>query len=355
MKKLYLLIILSSFVGLASAQQIHRALFYSTPVFFNPAMSALSGGKLVFGTSYKNQWKDLGADFKTKTINIGKTIVFSRKGHIAGFEFSLLQDNAGPMKTTNMNFSFAPDLVFSVGDQQSRIRFGLLGGFITKSLNTANFTFENQFTGTGFDQGLPSGEKIYYVKKTVPVISFGFLYYNLPRQLERRQVNPFFGFAFNNIARSDASFYENAYVHEQTTRFVAHAGLRFDNHYAFEITPMANYMKEAITDELSFGLNLKYNFTEFTTTRFASSKRNISVGYLYRKNGGMVFYMGGEFMNTILGIGYDINSKGLMNGTAPNESIEICLKYRIMGSNNSTRFTTGGKGFHFENLPVPMY
>ncbi|MEI7595976.1 MAG: PorP/SprF family type IX secretion system membrane protein [Bacteroidota bacterium] len=355
MKKIVIILFCFLMLGSIKSQQIHRALFYSTPVFNNPAMCALSGGKFVVGTSYKNQWKSLGADFKTKTINIGKTIIFSRKGHIAGFEFSLLQDDAAGLKTTNVNFSFAPDLVFSVGDQQSRVRFGLLGGFVTRSLNTANFTFENQFTGTGFNQALPSGETIYFVKKTIPIISFGFLYYNLPRQLERRQVNPFFGFAFNNVVKSDASFYENAYVHEQTTRFVVHGGLRFDNHFAFEITPMVNYMKEAIDQELSAGINFKYNFTEFTSARFASSKRNISVGYMYRKRGGMVFYMGGEFMNTILGIGYDINSKGLMIGTSPQESIEICLKFRIKGNHNSTRFTTGGKGFYFENLPVPMY
>lgn len=355
MKRLVLLFLVFISFEFVEAQQIHSSLFYATPVFNNPALSAMSGGNMLLGTSYRNQWKMLGADFKTKTVNFGKTVVFSRKGHIAGMEFSLLQDNAGGLKTTNLNFSFAPDLVFSVGSQQSRLRFGLLGGFITKKYNTADLTFENQFTGTGFDPMLPNGEPALVGKKTVPVISFGFLYYSIPKQLERRQANPFLGFAFNNIVKSDASFYENAYVYEQTARFVAHGGIRFDNQYAFEITPMVNYMKEAISSELSAGINLKYNMASFTSTNNSRSKRNLSVGYMYRRKGGAVYYMGGEMRNVIIGIAYDSNSEGLKVGIAPKQSIEVCLKYRINGYNSSNRYTTGGKGFNFENMPIPMY
>lgn len=348
-----LLILLAAFY--TQAQLVHRSMFYSAPTFYNPAMAAFSGGKYTFCASQRTQWKSLDADFKTSYATIGKTIVISRRGHIAGLEFSYMQDKAGGLKTTNGIFTFAPDMVFSVGDMQSRFRVGISAGFVTKSFDVSSFTFENQFTGTGFNPSMESGEHFTANKRTNPVFSFGFLYYGLPKALARRQVNPFLGMAFDNIIKSEGSFYQNAYSYQQSSRFVVHGGLRFDNRFAFEVTPLVNYMRESTTNDLSYGLNFKYNLPDFTSVGFQNSKRSISVGYLKHQNAGMVIYMGVDILNTMIGFSYDLNGTGLKNGTAPAEAYEVSIKYRIYGHNNAMKYTTGGKGFFFQNLPTPLF
>ena len=353
-KFVFLLILIISIIDVR-AQLLNRSMFYSAPTFYNPAMAAFSGGKYTFSTSERTQWKSLGADFKTSYFTLGKTIVYTRQGHIAGLEFSYLQDNAGGLKTSTSVLTFAPDLVFSVGDMQSRFRVGISAGMISRSFDPSTFTYENQFTGTGFSPSLESGESFTTYKRTVPLFSFGFLYYSLPKSLARRQMNPFLGMAFDNVVKTEDSFYKDAYNYQHSTRFVVHGGLRFDNRFAIEVTPLFTYMRESTTDELTYGVNVKYNFPDFTSTGFKDSKRSLTLGVLQRSNAGLICYLGVDILNMMIGFGYDINSAGLRTGTAPSEAFEVSLKYRIYGSNSAMKYTTGGKGFFFQNLPTPLF
>lgn len=344
MKKIFYTLLLFLITLSISAQDAHYTMSFATATAYNPGMVGLTGSKYLFSSYYRNQYSELKVKYNTYNL-VAEHLISTRKGKVGGLGLIFSQDNQNEFRSTTMSVAFAPDVLFFYRKTESdhRLRLGFQVGVLNLHFNPANYKFEDQFDGYGFDPYKENGENFSKQNRFLPLINFGFLYYNMPRVLKRSQINPFLGAAVTNALTLNYSFYNNGYS-DQTFRVLAHAGVRISSKSAFEVTPLFSYVKQNYVQQFCGGLYVKYNLSNLFTTEHVDWKKAIMMSAQYKINTGVAFSVGVEFKDIAVGFGYDIITGDLRKGTSITEAFEMSIKYRI------------GKPFgNFCNSPIPIF
>src|ERR1017187_5667272 len=139
------------------SQDVHFSQFYMAPLLQNPALAG-ANHDLQAIVNYKNQWGSVASPYKTFDFSFDMKLNSkkAKKGFLAA-GINVLSDKAGDaqMGTTQANLSVAYHVLL---DANNTLGGGLMGGIIQRSINYSNLQWTSQFTGTGFDNSLPSGE-----------------------------------------------------------------------------------------------------------------------------------------------------------------------------------------------------
>jgi hypothetical protein len=147
-------IILSVFLAATSfaQQDAGFSMYFFNPVYVNPGYAG--SREVISGTMvHRSQWAAMNGAPSTQTFSLHSAIPNSR----IGLGFQLYNDNAGPMRNTGLNLSYAYHLPLS---KESKLSFGvnLLNSFVLTVLFLASEETSNnngnhrplRITATGF-------------------------------------------------------------------------------------------------------------------------------------------------------------------------------------------------------------
>lgn len=138
------------------AQDIHFSQFYMNPLQQNPAMAGAVHG-VEANINYKDQWRAVGAPFKTFAVGYHMRYEKSRtqKGFIAG-GVNFFHDRAGDsnMGTGHGNLHLAYHIK---ANNYNRIGGGMSVGYFQRSIDYTNLQWATQFDGTSYNSSLPAG------------------------------------------------------------------------------------------------------------------------------------------------------------------------------------------------------
>tara|TARA_B100000945_G_scaffold298963_1_gene279214 strand:- start:276 stop:1094 length:819 start_codon:yes stop_codon:yes gene_type:complete len=204
----------------------------------NPAYAGSVEG-IGVGMLYRNQWEGLEGAPTTGTINIHSPI-----GKNVGLGVSVISDNIGPVKETNIYADFSYTLNLS---NSNKLAFGLKAGFTTHDIGL-----------TGLDIIHPNDPFFANnINETTPNIGTGIYFYN-PNKY-------YVSVSMPNILNSVHLDSDEYNIGSETQHLFAAAGYVYDISQDFKLKPHV-FMKYAFDSPLSLDVNANlfmYDLVEF--------------------------------------------------------------------------------------------
>ena len=210
------------------------------------------------------------------------------------------------------------------GGAEQRLGLGLGVIYGQRRIDVTKLTFEEQFTGNGFDINLPTGESALSNMKPYISTSAGLIY-----SYKSSSTNFDLGIAAFHFNKPRQTFLndDKQYL---AKRYVAHAN--FETFLSDQVVLNTNgiYQYQSGASYFSIGGTLGY---------YISSDENqklINAGLWYWSNNAIIPYVGFSYGNFQVGVTYDITISKLKEAPKRFQTFEICLILRG-GSNEGDK------------------
>jgi len=318
--------------------------FYSSPLNINPALTANINEQWRVISNYRNQWIGPATPYTTGTVSFDSKLFQNVVGNYVdentrlGIGGMMMYDQAmgGVLKSNYASFNVSGNirLVKKEGteengnrirhiskikmDQTAEQRLGIGIGVIYghKQLDFSKLSFGEQFTGTGFDTNLPTGESALLNMKPYLSASAGIIYsYN------KDNTNFDLGVAAFHVNKPRQTFVadENQYL---APRYVAHGNLEslLSDHVILNANGIYQYQSGA--SYFSIGGALGY---------YLPSDENdiiINAGLWYWSNNAMIPYLGFSYGSFQVGLTYDVTISKLTEAAKRPNTFELSLILR---------------------------
>jgi type IX secretion system PorP/SprF family membrane protein len=343
LKNIFLILSVLLIGGKVTAQDPSFSQFFSSPLNINPALTADINGKWRIISNYRNQWIGPANPYTTGTISVDDKIFQNSPGNYVdentriGIGGMMMYDQAmaGALKSNYASFNMSGNVRLMKRDVElngSRIRhiskikmdetaeqrlgvgIGVIYG--NRRIDLNKLTFQEQFTGTGFDTNLPTGETAISDMKPYLSTSAGLLYSYI-----NGSTNFDLGVAAFHFNKPKQTFLadENQYL---ATRYVIHAN--FEAFLSDQVILNTNgiYQNQARASYFSIGGALGYYMP--------GDERDIIIngGLWYWSNNALVPYVGFTYGNFQVGLTYDITISSLKEASKRTQTFELSLIFR---------------------------
>lgn len=298
MKKLAIILVLSSITSIGYAQQLQTSSLYDLKqVVINPALAGVSQQKDVkgyIGVDYRSQWTGISGSPKTVSV-FGSTELQKAQIGIGG---NIYKDETGPTSRTGISLDLAKHInfnngsMFSIGIEARGLQYGIDRSKLTGSLGSDPTlgTSDNRFK---FDAG------------------FGMAYSSSTFQI---------GAAVSQLIQSKLDFYSGNLARSEEARlyrhYFFHANYRWNVDGVNTIVPHAvvTYLPNAPTDYQG-GVRLEHNDLLF-------------VGLGYRHKQSVMFNAGFNIQKKFtLAYNYDVYNNPVSLFDGGGGAHEVMLKY----------------------------
>jgi type IX secretion system PorP/SprF family membrane protein len=324
--KALVIVLLSATSQVTIAQDIHFSQFYTSPVLLNPAAAGTADRGLRGVLNYKNQWRSVSSASAYNTAALAVDKAFLKDKSLGG-GLSFYNDRAGDSKiqTNQANLIIAANKNVNPSNNLS---LGIQGGFVQKSINYAALTWDNQYNGSTFDKGLPSGETGQKTSITYLDLAAGFQWkLKIGKQLRFNTgvsmwhlTNP--KNSFNGINSEKLSprlsIYENAYIELKGSDIA--------------ILPSILFQTQGTTRELLIGSLLRFSVgqeSHFTGVKTSSA---FYVGAHMRAKDSFIAVVMFDLKHWVtMGLSYDITVSKLTVANSSRGGMEISLGIPVDG------------------------
>lgn len=299
------------------AQDIHFSNWQMSPLNLNPANTGMfdGDGRLIF--NYRKQWKSVPVPYNTFSFgadfNLKKSLVKNTKEAV-GLIFN--HDASGDGKYTITDFKVPINHKFSFkSDTTLTIAFGILAGITNIKIDPNKLSYDNQWDGDAYNQGLSTGENFPRQSKVFADISLGTVFQKTITQKLKGTV----GYGISHINKPNVSFYNTPGVvlrprHNESVQLK----YSFNNISAVMIEYYGNQQQKF--RENLIGLSYYHTIDPKTNTVF-------NVGLLTRLKDAFITTVGLEYNQMRLQVSYDYNYSQFKRATNGRGGFEISFIY----------------------------
>jgi type IX secretion system PorP/SprF family membrane protein len=299
------------------AQDIHFSNWQMSPLNLNPANAGMydGEGRLIF--NYRNQWKSVAVPYNTFSfaadLNLNKPII---KGTDEALGFIFNTDVAGDGSYTvtdvriplSQRFSFKKDTTLTVS-------FGLLAGLTNLNITSSRLSYDKQWDGDAYNQGLSNGEDIPKQSKIYGDISLG----TVVQKKFTSKLKTTVGYSINHLNRPNISFNNTpgALLRIKHTEFLQ-LKYSFNQASSFMFEYYGNQQQKF--RENLFGLTYYHTIAPKTNTVF-------NLGVLMRLKDALITTVGLEHKSMRLQLSYDYNYSQFKRATNGRGGFELSFIY----------------------------
>jgi len=329
MNKLVTIIAILS-VSFAKGQDIHFSQFYMNPLQQNPAMAGAVYG-LEANINYKDQWRTVGAPYKT--FALGYHMRFDKKrtssGYLAG-GVNFFSDKAGDsnMGTGHGNFSLAYHLKL---DNYHTLGAGMQVGYFQRSIDFTGLQWATQYDGYDYNSSLPGGQ-VGQTSFTKFDVSAGmtWVYNNTGGDIkvtDNHDLNFNLGFAVMHVNRPKYSYIGTD--ERLPMRIVAHGNgvISMAESSKMALCPGFMYYRQGPAQEIYVGTMLRHLLAQ--DSKFTGFKNGAAFywGAYLRAKDAVTAKILLEYAGWGFGVSYDINTSNLKQVTNTRGGIEFSLRF----------------------------
>ncbi|MDE3253327.1 MAG: PorP/SprF family type IX secretion system membrane protein [Bacteroidota bacterium] len=299
------------------AQDPHFSQYFSSPLSFNPALTGYFEGDHRLSINFRNQWANISDPYTTGTLSYDTKIMKNRIGANDRWGLGVLalydQSSGGIYKNTYLSLSTAFQKgLDEYGDQS--IGLGVQATYAGSAVDFTKITYSNQFTGSGFDLGIPSGETIHNQSIHYFDLNAGLLY-----NFKDDAGNQFtFGAGMYHILKPKLSFF-SAQNQSLQPRYTLHAGGNFPMGQTDNLFVSAHFMQQAGNNEYVVG--------GAYGAGIGNSEMSIYLGAWLRAGDAFYPYAGIRGKDFQLGLTYDITRSDISRIQRYSGSSEISFLY----------------------------
>jgi type IX secretion system PorP/SprF family membrane protein len=324
-------------------QDLHFSQYNENPSLINPA---LTGANNVFRASavYKDQWRSASVPFKTFGVSVeskfrpsnwskveGQAMRFTKNSfsRLAG-GLSCYSDKAGDgnMSSARVNASLSSFVRVS---ERSNLSLGLQGSFVQRKIDFSKLVFSNQYTGSGYDASMVSGENT--ASQTFNYLNFsaGINWsYNAKENIlvTSEQTKANIGFAVFNINEP-----KQVYLQDKNSNLAVRAVFHGDLLYTFHgtnigIAPSYLLQFQGKNKELIAGTFIKYYIKDDSKYTGIILRSSINFGAFYRYGDALILCVNFDKRQKYsFGFSYDVNLSGFSKSTYLRGGPEFTLRY----------------------------
>lgn len=311
-RSFFLILFLWGFAPFSKGQDFHLSQTGTAPLHTNPARTGKTDGTFRAHGHYRSQWSSLTSNpFNTSIFSF--EMPFDRFG--AGLYIRSSQAGQGDFGVFNMMASGSYDQRLNKKGTH-RLAFGIQGGFIQKSVDPQQLTFESQYTtqnGGGFDPSLSSEENFQRTNFTLPDLNVGLLYYH---SKESSRIQPFIGGSVSHLLEPQETFFDAS--NQLPMRYLFHGGTRINIDEKFQLLAKGLTMYQKNDQEHRVGLLGHY---------LLENGAYLIFGPNWRANDAVILETGVEYESYQVRVSYDINTSGLQPSTSGRGGFELSFIY----------------------------
>jgi len=302
--------------------------FFSSPLNVNPALTAKINSDWRLISNFRDQWVGIASSpYVTGTISFDSKIFqnkdpnYSDDNNYVGLGGMLMYDNAmsGVVKSTYASADLSYNIKLSEwGDTKQRLGVGFGATYGRRHVDFNGVTFEEQFTGNGFNTNLPTGESALSNMKPYISVSVGFLY-----SLSTEKSNLDIGVAEFHLDRPKQTFLEDENQRLQP-RKVVHANFETFLNESVVLNTNAIYQYQSEAKYFSVGGSLGYYLGD------AGNPANplLNGGVWYWSDNAVIPYIGLAYGSFQFGFSYDITTSKLSQATRRPNTWEFSMILR---------------------------
>lgn len=299
------------------AQDIHFSNWNMSPLNLNPANTGMfeGDGRLIF--NYRNQWKSVTVPYNTFSFggdfNLNKSLI---KGTEEAIGIIFNHDASGDGKYTITDFKVPFNHKFSFRkDSGLTIAFGILAGVSNIKVDPNKLSYDKQWDGDAYNQGLVNGENFNLLSKTFADISLGAL-------IQKKFTQHFMatvGYGMSHMNKPNISFYNTSGVtlkprHNESLMLK----YSFSNISSIVLEYYGNQQQKFRENLL--GLSYYYTIDPKNGT-------TVNLGFFTRAGDAMITTLGVQHNNMRLQGSYDYNYSQFKRATNGKGAFEISFIY----------------------------
>jgi type IX secretion system PorP/SprF family membrane protein len=316
---LFLLMTISSY-----GQDPNFSQFFSSPLNINPALTANINTDWRIISNIRDQWVGLASPYATGTLSYDSKIMQKKNPNISENNFvglggMLMFDRSmgGIVKSSYASLDLSYSITIAQDENDNKHRLGMGFGVIygRRYVDFSKLDFEEQFTGSGFNTSLPTGETFLSGMKPFVSASTGLVY-----SYSNEKSNLDFGIAAFNLNKPKQTFLQDQ-SQRLAVRSVAHINFeRFINDRVV-FNSNALYQAQSKASYLSFGSALGYYLIEGEETM-------INGGLWYSSKNALIPYAGIVYKEFQIGLSYDATISKLATSTTNLTTWELSIIFR---------------------------
>jgi type IX secretion system PorP/SprF family membrane protein len=306
----------------AFAQDPSFSQFFSSPLNVDPALTGNINADWRFISNIRNQWIGSSSPYVTGTISFDTKLLAARMANIPEENFfgvggMLMYDYAmnGTLKSTyaSANLSYNIKLTDGASTQRLAVGFGAIYG--RRKLDISRLNFLEQFTGSGFNTNLPTGETGLTNMKPYLSSSAGITYSLITEN--------------NNLDIGVSAFHLNRPKQTYTTDPLQYVPLRKVVHANFEsylnervvLNTNAIYQSQSGTQYFSAGAAIGYYLQD-------ENSLLVNAGAWYWSQNAVIPYFGFSYGTFQMGLSYDLTTSKLAAGSGRPNTWELSMILR---------------------------
>ena len=268
-KKIFLATCWVSVSLLSQAQDFHFSQFYNSPLTLNPALTGKIKEDFRVGLIHRSQWKAVNSAYTTSSMFADINFIKNPIGlDMWGVGLVALNDEIGDGMFTAQTVGLSLSGMKTLDElKRHKLSFGIQPSFVTKGLNTNNFTFDNQINSSyQVDRNISSGEQLNANKYSYVNFNAG-LFWDF---VLSKKIDLFTGYSASNVLRPK----ESPLLGTKGRVPVRHAlnpGLVYTINNKWSVTPNMLIAYQAKAMDVNLGLYGAYTFNPETpkpTTAF---------------------------------------------------------------------------------------
>jgi type IX secretion system PorP/SprF family membrane protein len=324
MKKYYAFV-LSWIIAVSNVkgQDPNFAQFFSSPLNINPALTGNINGDWRAITNFRDQWIGPASPYVTGTISYDRKIMQEKLPGVPerrtfGIGGMLMYDYAmgGVQKSSyaSLNLSYAMVLFEGENSRHSLgVGFGAIYG--RRYIDYSRVDFQEQFTGSGFNINLPTGENALSNMKPYFSSSAGLIY-----SIRNDKSNFDLGVAAFHLNKPKQTFLqdENQVI---PVRKVAHANFEtfLNENTILSVNGIYQFQKEA-----------KYYSFGGAIGHYVGQQNNVllNAGLWYWSQNSVIPYLGLTYNNFQFGLSYDYTVSKLRYANPKAKTFEVSIILR---------------------------
>lgn len=338
---LLILIFLPFFIQ--GQQDYHFSQFFASPITYNPATAGAFNADIRGALTYRNQYSSISEGYRTFAFAADAPIKLTDKSfdqNFLGAGLSVVNDNAGIAGFNNFQISGNVAYAIDLGGTDQNPHFisvGLQIGYMQRSIDLSKASWETQWTGIGFNQGLSSGEPVTgAINESNIDLGGGVAWYNsISDQVQL--------LAGASVMHANTPTVDILGSNESLRRkYVGHLSMAiFPENSGVTYLPNLFVMFQGPNRIIDIGSEVEFSLWERTEKTTHRNNLSTSLGAYYRVQDAIYFIGRVNYYDFSLGLSYDFTASKLNQANNGRGGVELVLSYR-------TRFS--GPGYERQKL-----
>lgn len=334
MKRIFTLFSIFGLSSLTFGQQDKNlSIWYQSPVLYNPAAVATGEEDFSFATNFRSQWLTVpepGIGMRTNTFNTEFKIPDGLMGkNNFGIGLNAINDQTGDAKLMTTNISIPINYTMQL-DKRNKLSVGITPGYYQQNIDRSAQTWESQWNGSVFDQGINSDAGIKIAYGSIDVGAG--LYY---QREYRNRTRLFGGLAFNHLTRQKIDFSfggDRIYLNPVVTAGADITTTKRD----LRIQPNLIFFKTGPGYNLMGGVTMEHILRDGSEITNINKTVCVNYGFFYRYKDAITTTFGFKVKGIRMGLAFDANISYLSQATNSLGAIEVYFKsmhlYKKSGS-----------------------